>query len=54
MHQLNTHKLGFCLTPHHNLRAIGIVLAIIGVAGLIIDLFAKERADIYYEAIIEE
>lgn len=37
------------LNPH--LRAIGIVLAMIGVAGLTIDFFSKERADHYYAVI---
>ena len=40
------------LNPH--LRAIGISLVIIGLAGLVIDSFSKERADTYYTKIQRE
>lgn len=39
----------FSLNPH--LRAVGIALALVGLAGLTIDFFSKERADRYYAAI---
>ncbi len=38
-------------TSSPNLKAIGIVLAVIGVCGLTIDFFSKERADRYYDEI---
>lgn len=41
-------------TESYHLRAIGTVLAIIGISGLVIDYFAKERADIYYQAILNQ
>ena len=37
------------LNPH--LRAVAIALVIIGLAGLVIDSFSKERADTYYTKI---
>ncbi len=41
------------LSVSPNIKAIGITLAIIGMAGLIIDYFSKERADIYYTEILK-
>lgn len=41
-------------TSNLNLRALGMVLALIGSAGLVIDYFSKERADTYYAAIQQE
>ena len=40
------------LNPHW--RAVGIALVLIGLSGLVIDYFAQERADTYYEAIRAE
>lgn len=44
----------FWLSSNPHVRAVGIALSVVGVAGLVIDNFAKERADIYYEKILEE
>jgi hypothetical protein len=44
----------FLFTNNHILKAIGLALIILGLAGLIIDYFSKERADTYYKAITNE
>jgi hypothetical protein len=44
----------FLFTNNHILKAIALALIIIGLAGLIIDYFSKERADTYYKAITTE
>jgi hypothetical protein len=44
----------FLFTNNHILKAIGLGLIILGLAGLIIDYFSKERADTYYKAITTE
>lgn len=42
----------FLFTQNTTLRGVGIALAILGLTGLIIDYFSKERADLYYSQII--
>lgn len=44
----------FLFTNNRILKAIGLALIILGLAGLIIDCFSKERADTYYKAIMTE
>jgi hypothetical protein len=44
----------FLFTNNHILKAIGLALIILGLTGLIIDYFSKERADTYYKAITTE
>jgi hypothetical protein len=44
----------FLFTNNHILKAIAIALIIIGLSGLTIDYFSKERADMYYKAITTE
>lgn len=44
----------FYFSDHSLLRAVGIALILFGMAGLVIDYFSKERADIYYEIILIE
>jgi len=44
----------FWFSLNANLRAAGVALVVIGLAGLLIDFFSKERADTYYEAIQAE
>ena len=44
----------FYLSNLPHLRAIGLALALVGLAGLVIDAFAKERADQYYKLITIE
>jgi hypothetical protein len=44
----------FLFTNNHTLKAIGLALIILGLAGLSIDYFSKERADTYYKAIMTE
>jgi hypothetical protein len=44
----------FLFTNNQTLRGIGIALVFFGLNGLIIDYFSKERADIYYKAIMTE
>ena len=43
----------FWFSGNHILKAIGIALILLGLTGLVIDYFSKERADIYYEKILE-
>lgn len=43
----------FFLTENAHWRSVGIGLSILGITGLIIDLFAKERADTYYSEIMK-
>lgn len=43
----------FWFSDNHILKAIGIALILLGLTGLAIDYFSKERADIYYEKILE-
>lgn len=43
----------FWLSINPHLRAVAITLALLGLAGLVIDFFSKERADIYYAEILE-
>ena len=42
----------FFLTTNRHLQAIGITLIIIGLSGIVIDFFSKERADNYYQKIL--
>jgi hypothetical protein len=42
----------FLFTKSRILKAIGLALIMLGLAGLIIDYFSKERADTYYKAIV--
>lgn len=42
------------VTTSQNIKAISIALSFIGVSGLTIDYFSKERADIYYNEIVKE
>jgi membrane-bound ClpP family serine protease len=44
--------LAFALSKHPLFHAIGIVLMIFGASLIIIDYFSKERAQIYYEHIL--
>jgi hypothetical protein len=44
----------FLFTNNPTLKAIGLALIILGLAGLSIDFFSKERADTYYKAIMTE
>jgi hypothetical protein len=44
----------FLFTNNHILKAIGLALIILGLSGLIIDYFSKERTDTYYKAIMTE
>jgi ABC-type Fe3+-siderophore transport system permease subunit len=44
----------FQFTNNHILKAIGLALIILGLAGLIIVYFSKGRADTYYKAITTE
>ncbi len=44
----------FWFSDNHILQAIGIALILLGLTGLTIDYFSKERADIYYEKILEQ
>ena len=44
----------FWFTNNHTLKAIGIALVLFGLSGLVIDYFSSERADIYYEQIMDE
>jgi hypothetical protein len=44
----------FLFTNSPILKAIGLALIILGLSGLLIDYFSKERADTYYDAIIIE
>lgn len=44
----------FWFTNSSVLKAIGIALLIFGLSGIVIDYFSKERADIYYEQILEQ
>ncbi len=44
----------FLFTNSPILKAIGLALIILGLSGIIIDYFSKERADTYYKAIITE
>ncbi|PWA05872.1 hypothetical protein [Flavobacterium psychrotolerans] len=44
----------FVFTHNPTVRAIGIALAILGITGLVIDYFSKERADHYYKEITTE
>jgi Na+/melibiose symporter-like transporter len=44
----------FLFTNNPILKAIGLALIILGLSGLIIDYFSKERADTYYKAIMTE
>jgi hypothetical protein len=44
----------FLFTNNHIFKAIGLALIILGLAGLTIDYFSKERADKYYKAITTE
>lgn len=43
----------FFFTNSANLQAIAIALIIMGLTGLVIDYFSKERADHYYEKLIQ-
>ena len=44
----------FFFTENKHLQAVAIALIILGVSGLVIDYFSKERADTYYQIIIKE
>ena len=44
----------FFFTEHIQWRAIAISMVILGGSGLVIDYFSKERADIYYQTILNE
>ena len=44
----------FLFTNNPILKAIGLALIMLGLSGLIIDYFSKERADTYYKAITTE
>jgi hypothetical protein len=44
----------FVFTHNPTVRAIGIALAVMGITGLTIDYFSKERADNYYKVILIE
>lgn len=44
----------FWLTLNPHARGVAVALLLIGASGLVIDLFAKERGDIYYGKILEE
>ena len=44
----------FIFSNSKQLQAIGIVIILLGLTGLVIDYFSKERADFYYNKILEK
>lgn len=46
--------LFFYLSNNYFLRAVGLALILLGMTGLIVDFFSKERADNYYRTILME
>lgn len=44
----------FWLSKNPNLQGLGIGLALFALSGLVVDYFSQERADIYYQKILEE
>ncbi|WP_349663415.1 hypothetical protein IZU89_12425 [Cellulophaga lytica] len=44
----------FFISENRHLLAVGIALIIIGISGLTIDYFSKERADVYYNQLIKQ
>ncbi len=44
----------FALSEHHMLRAIAVSLALVGLTGLVVDMFSQERANRYSAALESE
>lgn len=44
----------FFFLQNKNWQALAIAMVILGLSGLVIDYFSKERADIYYQIIINQ